>query len=199
MPKESYKKGQDFQVEFSDFLKSELDWAKTSIETPVNGAINSQGTKVDIIAERLNKKGQVLKNIGKFYITACAILISIVIVVACAANFEDGGILFAIVLFGGVLEIAGIALFNLGVRNNTEHAWVECKNHETKVNKDQVRKMLDEYHDYVNSKDRKYRVKKLYFASGSGYIKNAIEYAMHNGVECYEKVEGKFVKAKFWN
>ena len=199
MAKKTYEKGQKLQQEFAYFLKAELQWEKVSIETPVTGAINSQGTKVDIIAERLDKRGERLKKLAIFYLIICGFLLASGFTYGFTYNW-DNDIALMLVIIAVFLEVGGFVALFLSIKYNKENAWIECKNHDTKTNKDQIRKMLDEYNDYVKSRDRKYKIKKLYFASGSGYIKNAIEYADHHGVECYVKIgEKKFEKVKFWD
>ena len=101
---------------------------------------------------------------------------------------------------GVFLELAGIIALHYSDKYHKENAWVECKNLKTKVDKDKIRKMIDEYNDYVNSGDKKYKIEYLYFASANGYMKNAIEYAEHHNVECFvKKGRNKFERVDFWD
>ncbi len=50
--------GEEIQFEFGEFLKTDLGYEKINFETPVPGRMNKQGTKVDIIGERLDERGR---------------------------------------------------------------------------------------------------------------------------------------------
>ncbi|WP_269225344.1 hypothetical protein [Flavobacterium eburneipallidum] len=190
-----FEKGIGLEKEFCEYLKSDLGWEKARIRSQMASKFNMRGTNVDVIAERLDNRGERLKKLGNFYMIICILtcLIGLFLVIN---NNSDG---MYIIFFGTFVLIIGIISFKLSENLNKENAWVECKNLKTKVNISQVQKTIDEINHYKASENKEYKFVEVYFISSNGFVENALKLAIDNKIICYIKENEKFKKIDYWN
>lgn len=157
--------------------------------------MNKRGAAIDIISERLDERGKKFQQLA-----VIALLLSVAMI---------GSALFMIYseLGTGELFLALSVTIGLGAiifmfqssKFNKENGWVECKNLKGKVNINQIDKSLREYREYKNSGDKEYKFEYHYFVSKSGYMENALRYAIENSIICYEKSGDTFKKVGYWD
>ena len=191
------EKGDKLEKEFAEFMKNELQYEKYRIQKRVKGSINSKGTDVDIIAEKTNDAGRRLKNNSLIFYIISAFIFFIGFVILAT----DGNVGLAIMFISFGLGGIGITLVLIleSKKLNVSHGWVECKNLKSKVDLPKIDKMLREYKDCVETKEMDARNCTLYFVSASGFMENALKFAIQNRIICYEKNEsGEFVQSQYW-
>ena len=194
----AYTKGKNFEDEFSDFLLRKLKWKKTRTRAHVAGNENPKGAEIDIIAERFTENGERRQELKrKFWWFPYLAGICLIVRIIWHKELGNAWYLFAIVLAGyyGVWYIYEKYFL-------MEHAWVECKNLDAKVDIQKVKKAIGEYEDYLRSGNKEYRIICLYFVSKNGFVENALKLA-HDykkiPVLCYMKDQGNFVEVKYWS
>jgi uncharacterized protein YxeA len=146
-----FEKGIGLENEFCEYLKTDLSWEKARVRSQMASKFNMRGTNVDVIAERIDIRGNKLKKIGILY----AIFFILLIVIALFE--EDSELQLLLLCFGLIFEVGGAFAFIYSVNLNKENAWVECKNLKTKVNISQVQKTVDEYKHYKESGNNEYK------------------------------------------
>jgi hypothetical protein len=191
----TFEKGIGLEKEFATFLKTDLGWEKTRTRSQMASVFNARGTNVDIIAERIDKRGKILANLGKLYIVVCALFIIIGIYIAT----DDSEVGLALIVFGIFLEICGFVALHYSNKLNVENAWVECKNTKVKTTISQVQKTIDEVAHYNATSNKEYKFEQIYFVSANGFIENALKKAIDNKIICYTKDNGIFKKVDYWN
>lgn len=191
----SYAKGRELEIEFSLFMKRELGWNKVRVGAHLPQKMNKKGAAIDIISERLDERGKGFHRFGMWWISIAllCILISLYII------FTEIGTGELFLLFGILLAIGGFFFMYQSGKYNKENGWVECKNLKGKVNLPQIDKSLREYREYRNSGDKEYKFEYHYFVSKSGYIENALRYAIEHNIICYEKSGDTFKKVGYWD
>lgn len=194
--KTTRQKGEELQVEFGEFLKKELGYNKYRSGCLVHGNLNPKGTEADVVAEKLDARGISFYKMAKIFYLITFILIGLSIYLFII-NLLDGALIF---LFCGAAYFFFTMLFiNWSRKHNSEHCWAECKNQQSKINIEQIGKLLREYNDYQKSGDNVYKFNKIYFASATEYMDNALKYANANNVDCYLRIKkNKFKKAEYW-
>ena len=193
----SYTKGRELETEFSVFLKRELGWQKVRVGAHLPGKMNRKGAAIDVIGEKLSEKGK------RYHTRAINFLIITggLFVLAIIWNLMDwgnGGI--GLLIYAIIAGIVAVIFLKRSDEFNKENAWVECKNLKSKVNINHVDKSLRELKDYRESGDKEYKFEYHYFVSASGFVENALKYAIENNVICYEKIsDGGFKKVGYWD
>lgn len=188
-----FEKGIGLEKEFCEYLKTDLGWEKARIRSQMASKFNMRGTNVDVIAERIDARGNKLKKLGIVY----AIFFILLMIVSFFE--EDSELQLFLLCFGLIFEIGGVFAFIYSINLNKENAWVECKNLKTKVNISQVQKTIDEYKHYKESGNKEYKFVECYFVSTNGFVENALKLAVENGIKCYIKENGIFKKIDYWN
>lgn len=188
-----FEKGIGLEKEFCEYLKTDLSWDKARVRSQMASKFNMRGTNVDVIAERIDIRGNKLKKIGIVY----AIFFILLIVIALFE--EDSELQLFLFCFGLIFEVVGAFAFIYSINLNKENAWVECKNLKTKVNISQVQKTIDEQKHYKESGNKEYKFVECYFVSTNGFIENALKLAVDNGIKCYTKEKGLFKQIDYWN
>lgn len=189
----SFDKGLELEKEFCEYLKTDLGWEKARIRSQMASKYNMRGTNVDVIAERIDERGNKLKKLGAFYIVFFLILVFVAIMTD--DNETQNWLLIMAVIF----ELVGAFAFYYSVSLNKENAWVECKNLKTKVSISQVQKAIDEFNHYKQSNNKEYKFTEMHFVSSIGFIENALKLAEDNNVICFTKENGVFKKIDYWN
>ncbi len=198
MAKTTHQKGLELENKFAEFIKEEMGYEKTKIRFQVKQANNSRGANIDVIGQRLDKRGKLLKNLGISYMVVFFIAMFYAFIIGFTDTFDN--IWFSILFFGGLtMQILGIIVILISSSLNIENAWVECKNLKSKVNIGQVSKMINEINSYNQTKDTQYKFREFFFVSASGFIDNAIELAISNNINCYIVEDDKFKKITNWN
>ena len=184
----SYYKGANFEILFADFMKSDLGWSKYVIRSQQKGKKNNKGSQVDVIAERQDNRGIRLQTLGIVYelITIVLFVISIIDEIDWLAFVAAG------------LSIIGLIAVIISRGLHKENAWAECKNRKTKSTYEDVKKSIDEYNDYKESRDNEYKFVVHYFVSANGFVEGALKLASDNGLVCYEYKNGKFEMITYW-
>jgi len=191
----TYDKGRELEHEFAQYMKANLRWHKVRVGAHLPGKSNRKGASIDVIGEVLDERGEKFHNIAILWLIIAGILLASSLVWAFE-DLENGGI--GLLIFAVMFAMGGIVFLLQSDKHNKRNAWVECKNLKGKANINQVRKSIEEYKDYKASTDKEYKFDTHYFVSASGYIENALKYALENGIECFEKKENKIVKATYW-
>ena len=194
----TFKKGINLEKSFAEYIKKEIDYEKVKIRHQVPQANNNRGANVDVIGEKLNENGETLKKLGMWYyiIGITAYIVSFFLYLVNEIN-EDT---FVSIMFSGIVFIIIGGFIYIIKRNNIVNIWVECKNLKGKANITQVNKMLTEIKSYRESEDNKYKFKEFAFVSANGFVDNAIELAINNGIKCFilDKKD-KFKEVTEWN
>lgn len=184
----SYAKGNKLEMEFAEFMKSDLGWDKVRVGVHLTGAIHRKGATVDIVAERLDERGKKLKTLAIIYGIIFIILFAIGIV-------ED---ITELLILSIIFEIGGAIAYFIGIDKNKEHALVECKNLKSKVSAGHIDKTLREIEDYKLSKNGEFKFAYHYFVTASGYVETTLKYALDKGIICYVKKADTFELEKYW-
>lgn len=192
----TYDKGRELETLFSVFMKHELKWDKVRVGAHMAGKANVKGAAIDVIGERLDERGRKFNTISIIWLIIAAGLLILSIVWAIN-DFDNGGIGLLIISF---VFMAGAIVFLIqSAKFNKENAWVECKNLKGKVNINQIDKSLRELNDYKASQNNEYKFEYHYFVSSSGYIENALKYAVDKGIVCYIKSGDTFKRVGYWD
>lgn len=184
----TFAKGLNLEKEFCEFLKTDLGWTDARIRAQMSAANNMRGTQVDVLAERLNEKGQFAKKLAYIYIP----IFLFTFILGITINSD------ALMIMGLLFELAGGIALILSITLNKEHAWIECKNRKTKTDIRQMQLTISQVDEYKKSGNKKYKFTEIYFVSSSGFVENALKLAEENNVKCYYKKDGNFFQAKFW-
>ncbi len=195
MAKTTKQIGDKLESEFAKYMKSELDWDKVRVGAHLSGRDNNKGAAVDIIGERLDERGKRFHSIGIIFIITSLTLcfFSGLYAIYEIDNYGVGFLIFAVLFL-----ISSIVYLKLSDKYNKENAWVECKNLKNKVNINHISKSIREFNDYMVSKDKEYKFEYHYFVSASGYVENALKYAIDNGLICYEYDGKSFKRTGYW-
>lgn len=191
----SYDKGRELEVEFSLFMKRELNWGKVRVGAHLPQKMNKKGASVDVISERLDDRGQKFQQLSIIAIVVSLIMICMALIMIYS-ELGTGELFLALSV---TIGLGSIVFMLQSSKFNKENGWVECKNLKGKVNINQIDKSLREYKEYKNSGDKEYKFEYHYFVSKSGYIENALRYAIENGIICYEKTGDTFKKVGYWD
>jgi hypothetical protein len=194
--KSTVYKGNQLEKEFAEFMKEQLGYEKYRLQKRVKGSINSKGTDVDIIAQKASAKGRRFKKITIYYYLISLFVFCIGSVLLALDNIGAGTFFLTL----GIGGFASTIFFLVqSKRHDIEHGWVECKNHKTKIDLPKIDKMLREYNDCASMGEIETRNCIKYFVSASGFMENALKFAIKQGIMCYEKnKEGEFVKSEYW-
>jgi hypothetical protein len=195
----AYSKGVRLESEFSEFLKSDLGWEKTRNRKQMRSKWNMAGTNVDIIAERINEKGERFRKSALLLIALAVPILLIGFYLVFDEDYQNDGIGNMLLTMGFIWEIGAALFAYLSHKLNKENAWIECKNIKTKSTIKQMQILVAERNAFVSSKDDSYKIVETYFVAENGFTETALQYAESHDVLCYEKANGKFVKAKYWN
>lgn len=192
----TYDKGRSLELEFSVFMKRELNWEKVRVGAHMAGKTNSKGAAIDVVGERLDKRGKNFHSFATIWIIGAGILFILALIWAFE-SFDNSGIGFLVV----ALAFMASAIFFMIQSDiyNKENAWVECKNLKGKVNINQVDKSIREFKDYKNSGNKEYKFEEHYFVSSSGFVENALKYAIENNIKCYVKDGATFKHIGYWH
>lgn len=191
----SYDKGRELEDEFSIFMKRELKWDKVRVGAHLPQKMNKKGAAIDIISERLDERGKNFHKAAMWWVIgalAC-ILMSLIMI---ATELGTGEIFLAA---GIAVGVGGFFFMYQSNKHNKENGWVECKNLKGKSTLPQIDKSLREYREYKNSGDKEYKFEYHYFVSKSGYVENALRYAIEHNIICYEKSGDTFKKVGYWD
>ncbi len=191
----SYEKGHSFEDEFAQFMKRELKWEKVRVGAHMAGKANVKGSAIDVIGERLDQRGKnfSLIGIGWMLISLMSVAIALIYLIM---DWGDG---FLGLLIGGLMFLGGAFFTYQSNIFNKENAWVECKNLKGKVNINQISKSIREITDYRDSGNKEYKFEYHYFASASGYVENALKYAVDHNIICYQKEGNTFKRVGYWD
>ncbi len=192
----TYDKGKKLENEFCVFMKKELNWTKARVGAHMTGNLNAKGTSIDVLGERLDERGKKFKNVALF-VLIFSLLMLVYGFIWLINDWDNNGIGFMI--FSLMLMLGGFVFIGQSEKYNKENAWVECKNLKGKVNINQIDKSIRELNDYRNSGNKDYKFEYHYFVSASGYIENALKYAVEKGLICYEKSGDTFKKVGYWD
>lgn len=192
----SYDKGKRLENEFAVFMKKELNWTNTRVGAHMQGSANAKGTPIDVLGERKDERGKKFEKISWIWMAIGGMLFIYGLIWAFN-DWDNGGLVF--LLFSILFFLGGLVFTVQSNKFNKENAWVECKNLKGKVNINQIDKSLRELNDYRNSNNKEYKFEYHYFASASGYIENALKYAVDKGIICYEKSGDTFKKVGYWD
>ncbi|MFY9308180.1 MAG: hypothetical protein WAQ28_03925 [Bacteroidia bacterium] len=191
----TYDKGRELEIQFSVFMKHELKWEKVRVGAHMAGKANVKGAAIDVIGERLDERGRKFKTFAILwlYFAFCCIVASTFMIITELGTGE------VFLFFAILLAIGGaVFMYQSGVHNK-ENAWVECKNLKGKVNINQIDKSVRELNDYKESRNNEYRFEYHYFVSASGYMENALKYAVDKGILCYQKEGNTFKRVGYWD
>lgn len=192
----AYDKGRELEFEFSNYMKTNLNWHKIRVGAHLPGRQNSKGSAVDVIGESLDERGQRFAKlaISWMMISGGFILLSFF----CIMSGLGTGVVF---LCLGFISLGSGFYFKSHIEKyNKMNAWVECKNLKGKTNINQIDKSLREKRDYLLSGDTEYKFTHHYFVSANGYVENALKYAKDNNIFCFEKKkDGSFSEVQYWN
>ena len=193
-----FEKGINLEKNFAEYIKKEMDYEKVKIRHQVPQANDNRSANIDVIGEKLNENWGNAKNIGVWYYVI-GIVAYIVSIFLYLVNEIDEDVFNVVMLSVITFIIIGVLLYIIK-RNNIVNIWVECKNLKGKVNITQVNKMLTEIKSYKESEDRTYKFKEFAFVSANGFVDNAIELAVNNGIKCFilDKKD-KFKEVTEWN
>lgn len=191
-----YEKGREFEIQFANFMKSDLNWTHIRIGASMAGHNNPKGTSIDVIGERLDELGVKYRDISTKWILG-SVVFGLGGILWHIEQWGENGLWFTIFM---LLSLMGAVMFRiLSDANNKQNCWVECKNLKGKVNINQVSKMIREFQDYKASKNEEHRFTHYYFASANGYVENALKMATDNNIICYMKKGKTFEEVKYWN
>ncbi len=177
-------------------MLAELGWEKTRVGAHMKGKENSKGAAIDVIGERLDERGKNFHFIAALtlWIASCFTLVGIVFAIY---EVDNGGI--GMISMGAATLVAAWVFMKHSDLYHKENAWVECKNLKAKATISMIDKSVREKKDYVASGDREYKFEYHYFVSSSGFVENALKYAIAKGMVCFEKKDGKFVQVSYFN
>lgn len=174
--KTAYKKGEEFEKKFANYMLKELGYDRVKVRKSITGQENVKGTEADIIGIEHDIRGEKFRKLA--IVTLIVALMGFAL--CLTENLSEDFLSFFAVLEGGSL------LFVLLSRRFTDnYTWVECKNRQTKTDIKMVRDLYNNVEDNNRSKDRKFKIDKMIFASSSGFVNNAEQYAYEKGIKCY--------------
>ena len=194
----SFTKGIELEKEFAEYIRTELNYDKIKIRFQVKAKANSRGTNVDVIGQRVDSTGKTYRVIAFIYFLVF-VIVYFYGIISYSNDSIDGGLLTLLFVISSFFLVGGLIFIINSEKNNIENIWTECKNLKTKVNINQIRKMLNEIKEYKESGDKQYKFVEFAFVSTSGFIDNAIELAIDNKINCYIKDGSKFKKVSKWN
>jgi hypothetical protein len=184
----SYYKGIAFEQKFSIYMISELKYDSIKRRKSMTGNENVKGSQADIIGVKYDPRGKVYKKFAVI-IGIIGVLIAILVI---AQKLPDE------CLFFYILAVIGTVIYGLlGKKFDDKYTWVECKNRTKIIDLRMVRDFYNEVQDYNSSKDKKYAISKLIFVSASGFVDNALQFAVQKDIECYKLEGNKFKKIEY--
>ena len=186
----NYDKGVSLERIFCGYMKYELKYNRARTRAQMKSFTNSYGSNVDIIAQRFDSSGKIIKVCGWLEICIGLFLCAYYI-------FYDSDNVALYLAFP--LLVFGVAVFVISDRYNLEHAWVECKNTKTKVSFDQMQKTIYEFEQYAASGDKRFKFTSQFFVSTVGFTAEALRLAMDKNVHCYMIKNGTFGKVSYWD
>jgi hypothetical protein len=184
----SHNKGKTFEEAFCKFMTTDLGYSKAYTGHNMPSRVNPRGIKLDIVAKRKSKAGELI-----YKITIGVILLIIPIGLVCYLVMPktDENTFILLFTIGLILVLSGLALI-IATNYTIEYAWVECKNWKDKVPIKEVEKMLFEFNSHNHSKDKRFVFRHKYFVSANGFVDNALTYAIDNKIMCYICNDNKF-------
>jgi hypothetical protein len=191
----SHSKGEEFEIEFANFMQKNLGYEKTINRRNVPSAQNGRGTNVDIIGFKTDPKGKENKNLGVIFVMVALVGIVLKAFYTIGNQMDDASLSTMITFFLLILFLLGCFFIYNGRALESRHAWVECKNLKGTATYNHLTIMFEQYKNYQDSGDSKYKFKDLYFVSANGFVDNALEYAKQKKIKCFIKnANGKFIE-----
>jgi hypothetical protein len=193
----NFEKGDSFEKEFANYMKTNLGYEKTATRRNVRSAANATGTNVDVIGFKTDPRGKRLRMLGIIYI-ALALLVMIIKSLYTYDNENNtvdstlSTVIFLVALF--TFCVGCFSIYKAKALES-ENGWVECKNLKSKATINHVTIMFEQFKNYENSNDNKHKFTELYFVSANGFVDNALEFAKQRNVRCFIKdSKEKFVE-----
>ena len=180
-------KGQEFEREVSEWLKKHFDCSRTSRNERVQITLNARPFECDVHAVR----GSALKrNLRR--LAGVLLLLALIAFLLQRVEVVPPSYFITFALLG-----VGCFALSFYVKSRKEqHVWVECKNLKGNVNRDQINKVVMTVSIARQSQSVAWKPDLVLFFSATDYDKDALYFARRNGIACYRKVGGKFVRAR---
>lgn len=186
--------GQKLEHDFAEFMKEELGYHSTDFNVPMNGKVSERYYDCDIHAQKGGEFYNSLRNIGIFlFVLAIVSFIFEIreiqmvlddIIVGVDPSLAGSGLL----IFG----LAGFVLGMIGKKNQVTHAWVECKEHKTKVKRHHVVKLKEAISDVRKVESPKWRPSEVIMVSKSGFDADAKNFADEYDITLYKRSGNSF-------
>lgn len=193
MPIDSRAKGVELEEAFAEWMTTSLGFTAVSRDHYAKGKAATRAYQVDVHGRLYNPRWRVLYYVA-FVIWALAPAALI-----WPQQQDLAGINAAVedTVRGIVPEAAGYGLALLGLvaaivgrvgRNRTTlHAWVECKNRQTRVKRADIEKLQGAVRDVRENPGADWKPARVMMVSGSGFDVDALAIARTHGIECWER------------
>ena len=191
-PQTTKEIGDDLEIRFSEFMKSDLGYTEAYRGSNVPSKINYRGTQLDILGVKESTIGKWIVRIVLAITILTIIIGSTIAWLAIPQGYYWG---YSILLFsaGFVVSLCAYAA-SKSAKYYTEYAWVECKCWHTKlVPATEIELMVFKFNNHKKSKHKRHYFRHKYFVAEHGFVPSAIDHARNNKIICYICVDGKFV------
>lgn len=184
----SQAKGKAFEQKFSIYMMTELKYDSIKRRKSMTGSESIKGSEADIIGVIYDIRGKRLKTAGLMLIGLAILLAICILAKLIHYDFAYFFLLFAV---GGIIYV------ELSKKLNDKYTWVECKNRKNATDLRTVRDFYNVVQDYNNSKDKKISISKMIFVSASGFVDNALQFAVSKNIDCYKLNDKSFEKIEY--
>jgi hypothetical protein len=180
-------KGQEFEREVAAWLKAHYGCTQASRNERVQLTVNARPFECDVHAVRGSALGRSLRRLGGAFL-----LVALAAYLLGRLGVETTLYLYLFALLG-----VGCFVVSFLVKGQREqHVWVECKNLKGNVNRDQVNKVATTVALARQSQCAPWKPDLVLFFSATDYDRDALYFARRNGIACYRRSRGKFVRAR---
>lgn len=186
----SYKKGKEFEQEFAKFMKNKLEYDKVKLRKQVSGKHNIKGAEADIIGVEHNPKSERLRDASIYLIFIALIGFGLIIGEVISTDWVGVCV---------VCELGAFFYHAISRKLGDKYTWVECKNQKHNVNLTLVRDLYNKVKDNNQSKDRRFKIHKIFFVARKGFVNVAEDYAHEHEIACFIQKGKLFIPLKQWD
>jgi len=192
--KSAFQIGKEFEMKCADIVRR--DWGYKVVNRSQQASrSNMRGTNVDLIGKKMNQRANFIFVYG-IILTFFSAPFLILWLISYLDNWESVNPDFFLFIFFGLAAI-GISIMFIGGSNMYDYLWIECKGEKKKTDYNQVNKFVSEKIASKMNK-RKFKANRFVLISKTGFIDNAYDLAIRNGIECYIYDNDKLIKFELY-
>jgi len=188
-------KGQEFELEFRDYMKSEKGFQKVHHDVICKGKVADRPHQCDLHGIQYSLAFRALTFVGiAVFVLALAALafpddLGEVKNTAdtLVAKFDRGLVQYSLLIVGAVAWIVAY----VGKWATATHVWVECKNRRGRVKRDDINKLHIAVEDAKEFEEAKWRPDEVWLVSTTEFDQDALNFADEHGIRCYVWQDGR--------